>query len=295
MLIRDDSAVDGHIIEANRVAAGVRAIAFRKRRIGRALVLVLAGVGLGCGGGSNGCGSGGGSNVPRGAVSIAWTLGDLEGHPATCDEVGASTVALSLRDHSSGASTTASLPCATSPGTTQPVPAGTYDITIRLQAADGTTLATAAGRTDVAVAAGAATVLPPAVFFATTKGGLVISLAASGAATNCGARDAGITGLFITMIRSSGSCAPVTFVRSRGSTQLGTYTVNCGTPHNAGCVEADETLTVPQLDPDTYEVHVRANVGALNCWNNDDVLDVPLRPSPLVRTLTLVRQSSPGC
>jgi hypothetical protein len=293
MLIRDDSAVDEHLIEANRVAAGVRAIAFRKRRIARALVLVLAGVGVGCGGGSNGCG-GGGSNVPRGAVSIAWSLGDLEGHPATCDEVGASTVELSLRDNVTSASTTASLPCANSPGTTQAVAAGTYDITIRLKAIDGTTLATAEGRTNVVIAAGAATVVAPAVFFATTKGGLVLSLAASGAASNC-AGGAGITGVFITLIRSGGSCAPVTFIRSRGTTQLGTYTVDCGTPQVGPCMEADEKLTVAQIEPDTYKVHVRGNVGALHCWDNDDVLEVPLRPSPLVRTLTLTRQNSPGC
>jgi len=292
MLIRDYSAVDGHIIEANRVPAGVRAIAFRKRRIGRSLVLVLAGVGVGCGG-SNGCG--GGSNAPRGAVSIAWSLGDLDGHPATCDEVGASTVELSMRDHVSGASTTASLPCANSPGTTQAVAAGTYDITIRLRATDGTALATAAGRTNVAIAAGAPTVLAPAVFFATTKGGLVVSLAASGAASNCGAGGAGITGMFITLIHSFGSCAPVTFIRSRGTTRLGTYTVNCGTPLNGGCIEADETLTVPQIEPDAYKVHVRAKVGGVDCWENDDVLEVPLRPSPLVRTLTLAHQNSPGC
>jgi hypothetical protein len=228
-------------------------------------------------------------------VSIAWSLGDLEGHPATCDEVGASTVELSLRDVVTSASTTASLPCSHSPGTTQAVAAGTYDITIRLQATDGTTLATGVGRTNVAIAAGAPTVLAPAVFFATTKGGLVISLVASGAPSNCGARDAGITGVFITLIRSGGSCAPVTFIRSRGTTRLGTYTVNCGTPLNGGCIEADETLTVPQLEPDTYKVHVQANVGALKCWNNDDVLEVPLRPSPVVRTLTLEHQNSPGC
>jgi hypothetical protein len=232
--------------------------------------------------------------VPRGAVSIAWSLRDLEGRPATCDEVGASTVELSLRAVS-GASTTASLPCANSPGTTQAVPAGAYDITIRLQALDGTTLATAAGRTNVAIAAGAPTVLAPAVFFATTKGGLVISLAASGAPSNCGTRGAGITGVRITLIRSGGSCAAVTFIRSRGATRLGTYTVDCGSPLNGACIEADETLAVPQIEPDAYTVHVRANVGALNCWSNDDVLEVPLRPSPLVRTLTLSHQNSPGC
>ncbi len=294
MLIRDDSDVDGLIVDANQVPAGARADAFRKRRGGRAFVLVgllLASVaGFSCGGGG-----GGGSNAPRGAASIAWSLSDLEGHPATCDAVGASTIELTLRDHASGASITASLPCANSPGTTQAVPAGTYDVTIRLQATDGTTLATATGRTNVAIAAGPATVLAPAVFFATTKGGLVISLAAAGAASNCGSRGASITGVFITLIRSGGSCAAVTFLRSRGTTQLGTYTVDCGSPRIGSCIEADETLTVPQIEPDTYKVQVRANVGGLDCWDSNDVLEVRLRPSPLVRTLALVHQSAPGC
>ena len=182
-----------------------------------------------------------------------------------------------------------------SPGTSQAVPAATYDITIRLQAADGTTLATAVGRTNVAIAVGPATVLAPVVFLATTKGGLVLSLAAAGAASNCGSRGAGITGVFITLVGSGGSCAAVTFLRSRGTTPLGTYTVDCGSPRLGSCIEADETLTVPQLEPDTYKVQVRANVGGLDCWHNDDVLEVPLRPSPLVRTLTLVRQNTPGC
>jgi hypothetical protein len=76
--------------------------------------------------------------------------------------------------------------------------------------------------------------------------------------------------------------------------QIGTYEVNCSSPQVASCIEQDETLTSPELQPGSYVVQVRGKVGAVDCWALDTQLDVPAT-GQLQRRITLRRQSAPGC
>jgi hypothetical protein len=130
------------------------------------------------------------------------------------------------------------------------------------------------------------------------KGSLVLSFAALPATTNCKParmNGAGITGITITLVQVAGGCAPVTFIRSRGTAQLGTYTVNCSSPAVATCIETDETLTVASMPSQRYTIQVRGKIGAIDCWTNDDTLDVPPSGGSLMRTLKLTHQDIPGC
>jgi hypothetical protein len=204
-------------------------------------------------------------------------------------------VVLRLRNRASGNMVAATFPCANSSTTTQLV-ASTYDISIELEAADGTPLATVPDQTDVIVASGQVKELKPVTFAADTQSGLVISLVTP-ATTNCqpmASNGAGITGTTITLQRVGGGCEPVTFIRSLGSTQRGTYKVNCSSPTVTTCIENTETLTT-SLPSGSFMIRIRGKIGAVDCWQRDDTLEVPPPGKPLTRTLDLARQNIPGC
>lgn len=125
---------------------------------------------------------------------------------------------------------------------------------------------------------------------------VVLSLAAvAPASANCTSRDAGgagITGVSIAVERAGGQsgCVPVTFLRARGTTQLGTYVANdCSAPPITSCIETDETLTVPSMEPGSYLIHVVGQIGTRACWRADETLDVA-PGGTLGRTLSLVHQ-----
>ncbi len=244
---------------------------------------------------SSGCGSCSADVPARGSISVAWSITGADQKPATCDQVGASTVVLRLRTRAGDVSV-ASFACGRSPGTTEVV-AGPYEVAFELHAIDGATLAAAPGQSAVAVSAGQVTTLAPVVFALDAKGILAIAIATPPNASNCKAPadGAGITGNTITLEHSFGSCAPVTFSRTRGGTPTGTYTVNCGSPETASCIEKDETLTVPSMAPGAYVIRIRSAIGgAKNCWNLDGVLEVP-PGSTVTRTLNLTHLGAAGC
>jgi hypothetical protein len=255
---------------------------------------------LGCGG-CGGCSSDGFHlDAPEpdattfGTISLAWSLTDLDGQPIQCDQVGASTVALQLRNRARLQGVPASFSCGNSPSTTQAIEAGIYDVTLELHG-QNTTLATAADQRGVVVAAGGDTPLAPVMFAVDARGSLVLSFAAPPSPSNCKSppQGAGMTGTTITLVHPSGTCAPVTFLRARGATSLGTYTVSCSSPQVTSCIETDETLTVPTLPSGPYTIHVRGKSGATDCWKNDDALQVPPQGQALTETLNLAIQ--PGC
>jgi hypothetical protein len=231
-----------------------------------------------------------------GAISLAWSIHDQNGRAASCADVGAQSVALRLRNRTTGGVLTpAAFPCEATPGTARVAP-GVYDVAIELRAADGATLATANEQTGVTITAGQDRALTPVAFSASTQGSMVISIATP-SATNCQAltaNGAGITGTTVTLELAGGGCAPVTFARRLGTTPRGTYAVNCTSPVIAPCIEKTETLTT-SLDPGSYVMRVRGKVGATDCWQRDDTLVVPPPGRPLVRTLGLVRVNLPGC
>lgn len=242
-------------------------------------------------------GCGGGTPPPpvTGSISLAWSITDLNRQPATCAQVGARSVALRLRARTSGNVVATAFPCASSPGTAQ-IAAGLYDISFQLNAADGARLATAPDQIGVAIVAGQVKQLTPITFTTSDQGSLVLSIA-TGTTANCQpptAGGAGITANTITLQFAAGGCAPVTFIRQRGSEQRGIYTVNCSSPQIAPCIEKNETL-IASLLPETYIVRVRGKVGATDCWQRDDTLEVPAPGKPLTRTLGLLHVNNPGC
>jgi hypothetical protein len=68
---------------------------------------------------------------PRGTVSLSWTI-TQGGDPATCADVGASQVTLSLVPQGAGAGSPESFNCAAGEGTSIEIAVGTYDVDIDL-------------------------------------------------------------------------------------------------------------------------------------------------------------------
>ncbi len=231
----------------------------------------------------------------NGSISLAWSIIDASNAPTTCEQVGARSVALRLRNRAGGSVIATAFPCPSSPGTAQIAP-GLYDVSFQLNAADGTQLATVPDQAGVSIVAGQLRPLAPIMFTVSSQGTLVLSLA-TGATTNCqptSAGGAGITGNTITLEFVGGGCSAVTFARRRGAEQRGTYTVVCSSPQIATCIEKGETLTT-SLAPGSYLVRARGKVGAVDCWQRDDTLNVPAGGRTLSRTLGLLHVNGPGC
>jgi hypothetical protein len=267
-------------------------------------LFILAGL-LGLAG-SSGCGSchGGGFqpdasvDAPApGTITLSWSLTDLNGQPIQCDQVGAQTVALQLKNRDKLSSVAESFACQNSPSTSGPIEPGHYDISFELHGINGT-LATAASQSNVTIRPGQDTPLAPVTFMVDARGGLALMLAAPGTTSNCAPKTmggAGITGVSITLVHTGDGCAPVTFTIARGATVLGSYVVNCSAPMVAACIENDETLTVPSMESGPYTIHVVGKNGAIDCWKNDDMLQVPPVSQVLRATLNLASQGLPGC
>jgi hypothetical protein len=61
----------------------------------------------------------------------------------------------------------------------------------------------------------------------------------------------------------------------------------------AACIERNETLTT-SVAAGTYVAHATGRIGAIDCWQGDATLAVA-PGKPLIQTLNLAHQSSPGC
>jgi hypothetical protein len=245
--------------------------------------------------GTAACSSCSPDRVARGSASVSWSITALGG-PSTCARAGGASVSLLLRSRGSGDEAHFTFRCTDTRGTTQPITAGPYDATLTLYDADGATLAVGPTQRAVAIDADRVTTLTPVIF--TVEGGkLVLSFATLATTTNCLLREqggAGITASTITLERAAGGCAPVTFIRSRGETTIGTYTVNCSSPQVAPCIERDETLTVDGLESGPYVIRASGLLGAIQCWAAADVLTVPAGAS-LVKSIQLAPSRGPGC
>jgi hypothetical protein len=197
----------------------------------------------------------------------------------------------------SGADITSVFPCTDLGGSTVPVTAGAYDATLALRGADGSTIATAPTQAAVTIGAGVVAVLTPVTFTADSPGTVTLSITALATSTNCAPRErggTGITGTLFTLVTASGGCAPLTFTRSRGTTVLGTYTVNCSSPQVDSCIERDETLTADGVDAGLYTVRAFGLIGPLRCWAAEDVLSVSAG-APLAKTIQLAPVQGRGC
>jgi hypothetical protein len=227
-----------------------------------------------------------------GTVSLSWALHDLGGQLIQCDQVGASTVSLAVREQGQATGAADSFTCNNSPSTSKALRPGTYDVSSELHAGD-VPLASAPDQIGVVIEDGMITPLAPIKFAVDAQGSLVLSLAAPPALSNCKApimKGAGINGITITLVQAGGGCAPVTFTRTRGGITLRPYTVSCSSPPIAPCIESDETLTVPSLTSGLYMIHIRGKIGAIECWKSDSTLQVPARGMTLRQVINLSLQ-----
>lgn len=244
---------------------------------------------------ASGCAPPSAATPANGALSVAWSVQSADGVAATCDSVGARFVALRIRNRASGATTATAFPCPNNVGSAQLTP-GLYDVSFQLDAADGTRVATAPDQRGVSLVSGQLTRLTVAFTVnATPQSSLVLSFDTS-AMSNCrsaAAGGAGINGNTIDLEFAAGGCAAVTFTRRLADQVVGTYTVNCSSPQIATCIEKTETLTA-NLKPGSYVVRARGKIGAVDCWQADDTIDVPAG-TMVSHTLALLPTHGPGC
>ena len=247
---------------------------------------------------SSACGSCSPVSVPvaRGSASASWSI-TRTGNITTCARVGAATVSLLLHNRANGEDIPTSFACTDTHATTAPLPAGTYDATLALHAADGVTMVTAPMQAAITIAPGQVTALPPETFAANDLGGLVFSIAPLRTAPTCLPHEQGgqgITGHVIGLTHAAGGCAAVTFTRMRGTMQVGTYTVDCSAPQVAPCIERDETLEAIGIAPGPYAVSVSALAGVLQCGSGEDVALVPANASA-IRPIQIAPVQNFGC
>lgn len=232
----------------------------------------------------------------NGSISAFWAVQAPAGVTVPCEQVGARSAALRLRNRSTNAVIATAFACAKGSGTASIAP-GVYDVSFLLNSADGELIGTAPDQLGVSIISGRITELAPIAFvFGETPQTTVTLKIATSAQTNCqgpSVGGAGITGNTIFLARGDGGCAPVIFTRHRGAESRGTYQVNCSSPQLAPCIEKDETLTAI-LDRGNYTIVVRGRVGALDCWARSDTLAIPIGGS-LSRTLGLQRVDNGAC
>lgn len=254
-----------------------------------------------------GCGSGGGffdaavrEDVipPGGTFSAQWMVTDLGGSPIECPKIGGQFMTVLLRNRALPIGEAEVFGCSSLSGQSKVVPAGIYDIRFELSGVAGV-LATAPEQMAIEIKSNENTPLAPLVFAVDAQGGLALRLDSNKAGGNCGAapNGGGITSTTITLEHAGGgACEPVTFAISAGATKpAGTYTVNCQTPAIGPCIENDQQLTVSNVPSDSYTIHVRGRIGAINCFLNDDSFQVGTGGMVLTRTLNYAQQTIPGC
>lgn len=250
------------------------------------------------------CGGGGGfpdappapDALPGGTMSLDWSLVKMaDGTPVGCDQVGAVTVTLLLRNRAFQGGFTEVFSCNTKRGTTPLVPIGTYDVNFELTGVSGL-ITTASEQMGLVVEKNADTVLSPVTFTVNAVGALDLRVDALKTGGNCDTvanNGAGISGMTITLNHASGgACEPTTLMI--GSMP---YTINCTTPAQAGCIEKTTAITATGLPSDNYQIHIRATQGGgpSTCFVNDDSIRVPPNGMSLMRTLNLAGTGGAGC
>ena len=253
------------------------------------------------------CGGGGGfpdapgiDASPTGTFSLTWSVVDTANQPLACDRIAAQNMTVLAHNKAFVGGNSEFFTCNTGMGTSQAVIAGVYDLNFELSGTFGV-LDTAPQQGDVVVNPGQNTVLMPVQFQVEAIGGLSMQFNANRAGGNCGLvanGGAGITATTITLTRNSdGACAPITLnIAAGANTSASTYTINCTSPVDGPCIESDQVITATGVDSDAYTIHVRGKVGGLQCWANNDSIQVPPLQQTLSRMLNLALQTQVvGC
>jgi hypothetical protein len=259
-------------------------------------ILLCAATSAGCNGGGFPADAGVDVKIAAGSFSLAWKLTDLKGAPITCDQIGASTVAITLQSLDRVFGDAESFSCGNSPSTSPAIPAGDYNVGIELHGS-GLDPVVAPVQPRVVIADNQITALAPVTFAVDPTGTVALQIAPPTPLTsNCGAppSGAGINAETITLEHAGDGCLPITFTRTKGGATVGTYTVSCAAPANAGCIEQDETLTATGVPFGQYTIHVRGKIGASDCFTNNDSLAVPAQGKTLTQTVILA-PTKPSC
>ena len=255
-----------------------------------------------------GCGGGGGfpdappadSPPPTGTFSLVWSVIDQNSQPLSCERIAGQAMTVVAHNLAYASGETQPFTCGTGAGTSQGVVPGTYEFDFELSGTFGL-LARGTKQTPIVIPANTNTELAPVTFQVEAIGGVALKLASGKAGGNCGAINAGGAGIeqvSITLRHSSdNSCEPITLAITDGATQTGgTYTINCTTPLDRPCIEADQILTATGVPSDAYTIGIRGKVASKVCWANNDLIQVPPLNKTLLRTLNLGQQTqTPGC
>jgi hypothetical protein len=231
---------------------------------------------------------------PVGKVSLSWTVVDLAGNPLGCEVIGATTVSLQLRNTSGVGGLPESFSCGNSPSTTRQFESGTYSVSIELRSGDGALVSVPDQM--VMIAGGQVKALAAVEFRVDPRGKFALSIATPPGTSNCKSppQGAGITAMTITVKDRNGSCAAGKLLRSRGSTTLPPYTVDCGSPQTVDCIENDETLTPEMpLASGPYTIEINGRVGSDLCFSGVDTVPVPAQGKVVARTQNLANLCLP--
>lgn len=251
------------------------------------------------------CGSGGGfpdapipDTPPTGTFSLTWSVIDQANAPLACDRIAAQSMTVLTHHKEFDGGSTQIFTCKEGMGTSQATFAGPYDLNFDLTGTFGLLARGATQQTEVPP--GGNVMITPVVFQVEALGSVAFTLASGKSGGNCGAANAGgagIDGFTITMNRNTDqACAPITLNIAAGATQPGgTYTINCGAPVIAPCIEADQVLSASSIDSDGYTIHVRGRIGTKECFINNDSIQVPPLQKTLTRQLNLAQQTGMGC
>lgn len=250
------------------------------------------------------CGGGGGfpdapaKDAPEvGTFSATWSVIDQNSQPLPCDRIGGQTMTVLVHNKAFDGGSTQIFTCSTGMGTSQAILAGTYKFDFELGGTVGL-LAKSAAQDNVDIPANTTTPLSPLVFQVQATGALDLNLSSGNAGGNC-ENGAGIQGFTLSANHNSdATCEPLTLAISAGATKPAqTYTIDCTTPVVTNyCIETDQQITVSNVPSDGYTVHIRGKVNGVDCYKNDDSIQVPPLDKTLTRTLNLARQTQiTGC
>ena len=248
------------------------------------------------------CGSGGGfpdakqkdsAPVEPGTIRVTWSLVDQNNATIDCSKASAISVSATLRSTQVAGGHPEAFACTAGSGESSGLPPGIW--TIDWVLAGTTDIATAPRSENIEIKSGQATDVPPLKFVVDTNGNFKLHFNANKPGGNCGStanNGAGITAMTFTLEHSGGgACETATVDIAAGATQPARqYTINCGSPVDAGCIEADQAITTTMKIPSGgYQVHIRGTAPG-SCYKNDDLFSLPpsgLNNTVLDRTLNL--------
>lgn len=204
------------------------------------------------------------TGTPEGVLHLTWSVVDLAGAPFDCALLGNPDVQVVAVPRTGAQATVVLLPCVAGEGQAAGVPAGTIDVQVRLQGAQGQFGDTATFN-GVEVTEGNISELGAASFMVSRTGGITFSIDITDATENCTAELSGGAdangGFRLELATQDGTCIPGT-VFDLGGTP---FTSNCDGARTA-CFEADVVIALGGLQAGTYQIRMDGYEGDQVCY-----------------------------